>query len=250
MKVIVIEDEKPAVEKLERMLRDIDPGINVIACLESVEDSINWLIKNPPPDLIFMDIQLDDGLCFEIFENAEISTPVIFTTAYDEYALKAFRVNSVDYLLKPFEHEALKRAFQKFHLLHRPNNLHQQVENLLKQFQPKTKKRLLIKVGEHYRSVQTTDIICFYIKERCNFIYLGRGKSYPVDQSLDKAEKLIDPSIFYRINRNFIVNYFAIKDIIVYSSSRLKIKLEDWPEEDDILVSRERVADFKEWMDR
>ncbi len=250
MKVIIIEDEKPAVKKLERMLRETDPGIEVVSRLESVEESINWLTQNQPPELIFMDIQLEDGLCFEIFENIQVNTPVIFTTAYDEYALKAFRVNSVDYLLKPIEQDALKKAVQKFRLFHIQANQQSRIEHLLHQLQPNIKERFLIKIGGHYKSVQAGDIKCFYVAERCNFIFLGNGRSYPVDYSLDKAEKMIDPASFFRISRNFIIHYRAIRDVIIYSSGRLKIKLEDWQGMEDMLVSRERVAAFKKWMDR
>lgn len=249
MKVLIIEDERPAARKLERLLKEIDSNIEVVEVTESVEESINWLEQHSSPDLIMMDIQLSDGLCFEIFENIEVHIPVIFTTAYDEYALKAFKVNSVDYLLKPIDPDALSKALHKFktvHVQYKSNS----IEKLISQFSPKSKERFLIRIGEHFRSVQTFDIICFYILERCTFIKTCKDKSYPIDYSLDQVEKLIDSGKFFRINRKYIINISSIKDIIAYSSSRLRIILNGWPENDEILVSRERVKDFKEWMDR
>jgi DNA-binding LytR/AlgR family response regulator len=250
VKVLIIEDELPASQKLERLLKEIDESIEVVGVLESVEDSTNWFLQNPGPDLIFMDIQLNDGLSFEIFENIEIKTPIVFTTAFDEYALKAFKVNSVDYLLKPLDSDALNKAVQKYKSVFSKDEYNSRIENLLDQLQPKTKERILIKIGEHYKSIQINDINYFFIKERCSFINLGKGKNYSIDYSLDKAEKMIDPKKFFRVNRNFMINISAIKDIIAYSSNRLKIVADGWPDDNVILVSRERVADFKVWMDR
>jgi len=250
MKVLIIEDEHPASQKLERLLKEIDEDIEVVGFLESVEDSINWFLQNPHPDLIFMDIQLSDGLSFEIFENIEIKTPTIFTTAFDEYALRAFKINSVDYLLKPLDSYALNKAVQKYKTVYMKEEYYSKIENLLNQLQPKIKERILIKIGEHYKSIQINDINYFFIKERCSFINIGKGKNYAIDYSLDKAEKMIDPKKFFRVNRNFIANFSSIKDIVAYSSSRLKIIIDGWSSDDEILVSRERVADFKEWMNR
>jgi len=250
MKVLIIEDEQPASQKLIRLLGEIDSTIEIMDVLRSVEEAINWFSKHPDPELIFMDIQLEDGICFEIFESCSIKSPVIFTTAYDEYSLKAFKVNSVDYLLKPIVPEELKNAIDKFKKVHSHNDDIAKIESIINQLQPKTKERFLIKVGEHYRSVQISSINCFYIKERCNFINVDNGKNYDIDYSLDKVEHMIDSKMFFRVNRNFIINFSAIHDIIVYSSNRLKIILSNWTEKDEIMVSRERVADFKNWMDR
>jgi DNA-binding LytR/AlgR family response regulator len=250
MKVLIIEDERLASQKLTRLLEEIDPGIEIVKILRSVEGTINWLLKNSYPDLIFMDIQLEDGICFEIFENCDIRTPVIFTTAYDAYTLKAFKVNSVDYLLKPVAKDDLKNAIEKFKEVHINKPDQAIIESFLNLQQSRTKERFLVKIGEHYRSVQAGNINCFFIKERCNFINVDDGKNYAIDYSLDKIEKLVDSKMFFRINRNFIINYSAIQDVIAYSSNRLKIILNHWTEEDDILISRERVTEFKEWMDR
>lgn len=250
MKVVIIEDEQPAVRKLTRLLAETDSDIEVVDVLQSVEQTINWFLQNPAPDLLFMDIQLEDGLCFEIFEKSRIKTPVIFTTAYDEYILKAFKVNSVDYLLKPVALAELKTAIEKFREFHSQNTGFTRIESVLNQLQSRTKERFLIKIGEHYKSVPAIDINCFYIRERSNFILVNNGKNYPIEYSLDKIEQLVDPGLFFRVNRNYIVNYSAIQDIIAYSSSRLKIILKNRNENDEILVSRERVPDFKKWMDR
>lgn len=249
MKVLIIEDEKPAAQKLIRLLGEINPNIEIIDVLKSVEQSINWFLNNPKPELIFMDIQLEDGVCFEIFENKAIDTAIIFTTAYDEYTLRAFKLNSIDYLLKPIDPEELKNAIKKFHTHYKKAD-YENLESIINQLQATKKERFLIKIGEHYKSVQTATINCFYIKERCNFIHVDNGKNYPINYSLDRIEQLINSKTFFRINRNFIINFAAIRDIIAYSSNRLKIKLKDWTEQEDIIVSRERVSDFKEWMDR
>ncbi len=250
MRVVIIEDEQPASQRLIRLINQIDPTIEVATVLESVEQATNWMVSHPHPDLIFMDVQLEDGLCFEIFERCTIKTPIIFTTAYDSYSLRAFKVNSIDYLLKPISPLELKEAIEKHKALQIQRGDITKLEALINQLQPKTKERFLIKIGDHYRSIPVTQINCFYISERCNFILSDKGKSYALDISLDKAELLIDSRLFFRVSRNFIVNYNAIRDIMAYSSSRLKIILSDWNEKDEIVVSRERVAEFKGWMDR
>lgn len=249
MKVLIIEDEQPAAHKLIRLLKEIDGEIEIMDILSSVEQSINWFAGHPSPELIFMDIQLEDGICFEIFENCKIHTPVIFTTAYDAYALKAFKVNSVDYLLKPISPDDLKMAINKYKSLHQPTMNYLHLQAIIEQLQPKIKERFLIKIGEHYISVQAQSINCFYIMERNTFVLTDKGKNYPIDYSLDKIEQLVDPKYFFRVNRNCIVNFSAIQDIISYSSSRLKIVLTSRTDLEDILVSRERVAGFKEWME-
>jgi two-component system response regulator LytT len=250
MRVLIIEDEQPASRKLARLLHEIDETIEVSGILESVEATTNWLINNPHPELIFMDIQLEDGLCFEIFENIELKTPVIFTTAYNEYSLKAFKVNSVDYLLKHIDLGELKGAIDKFRTVHQKGIDLLKIETLLSQIQPRTKERFLIKIGEHYRSVQVSNINCFYIRERCNFINVDNDRNYAIDYSLDKVEKMVDPRKFFRANRNFIINFAAILDIVAYSANKLKVSLANWTDKEEILISRDRVADFKKWMDR
>ena len=249
MKVLIIEDEQLAARKLIRLLEEIDDTIEIAGVIASVESAVNWLLSNRAPDLIFMDIQLEDGICFDIFDKCEIKTAVVFTTAFDEYTLKAFKVNSVDYLMKPVKPAELKSAIQKFNQLHNRIDF-SGIEMALKQLQLKQKERFLIKVGEHYKSIEISDIDCFYIKARCNFIHINTGKNYAIDYSLDKIEEMVDSRMFFRINRNMIINFLSIQDIITYSSTRLKISLKNWTENVEILLSRDRVADFKLWMDR
>lgn len=249
MKVLIIEDEQLAAKKLIRLLKEIDTGIEITEVIGSVERAVNWLLSNPHTDLIFMDIQLEDGLCFDIFEKSKIKTPVVFTTAYDDYTLRAFKVNSVDYLLKPIKPDELISALGKFNQLHNRIDF-SGIEMALRHLQPKQKERFLIKVGEHYKSIEISEIDYFYITERCNFIHIISGKSYAIDYSLDKIEEMVDLKIFFRINRNMIINFSFIKDILAYSSNRLKITLKNRTELEEILVSREKVSDFKKWMDR
>ena len=250
MKVLIIEDERPAAQKLIRLLKEVDSHIEVIGILQSVEQATNWLTENPTPELIFMDIQLEDGISFEIFENVTIKSPVIFTTAYDEYALKAFKVNSIDYLLKPVDPVELKNALDKYRHFHSSQADNARYETLLRHLYTSYKERFLIKIGEHYKSVPVKDVACFYILERGTFLLTRTGKHYPMDYSLDKIEQQVDPKSFFRVNRNCIVNHDAIGDMIAYSSNRIKLILSAWRENGDILVSRERVAGFKQWIDR
>lgn len=250
MKVLIIEDERPASQKLIRLLKEADSGVEVIDVLGSVEQSINWFFKNQSPELIFMDVQLEDGLCFEIFEKIRIEAPIIFTTAYDEYALKAFKVNSIDYLLKPVNPDELENALNKFKIVHRTKQNYSKYESAIRELPHQNKERFLIKIGEHYKSVPISDVSCFYSLERSVFLFSSSAKNYPIDYSLDKIEQLVDSKLYFRVSRNFIVNYYAIQDMISYSSNRIKIILANWKEKEDIVVSRERVSDFKKWMDR
>lgn len=250
MNVLIIEDEHLASERLATMLLEIDPDINVLAKLESVIDSINWLNENPNPDLIFMDIQLDDGICFEIFDSVKIEKPIIFTTAYDSYAIKAFQVNSVDYLLKPIEKVALFKALEKYKQIYGQHKAQiEEVKHLSEQIGGSYKKRFFVKVGNHYHSVLIDDIQCFLIQERAVFLRTVSGKKFDMDYSLDRIQTLVDPGKFFRINRNFLIHIDAIQDIYSYSSNRLGVKLK-MLDHLDMIVSREKVADFKQWLDR
>ena len=251
MKVIIIEDEQLASEKLNKMLCEIDPDIQVQAILESVAASANWLSKNPAPDLIFMDIQLDDGISFEIFDTVKINTPIIFTTAYNEYAIKAFKVNSVDYLLKPYTEKDLTAAINKYKELHAGQNIPlEKIDHLYQQLIKDYKTRFFVKIGTHYHSISIDEIACFFIRERGTFIKTKIGKNLDIDYSLDQIQKIVDPMKFFRINRNYVINIDSIADIISYSSSRLKVILKNFEHLDDLLVSREKTGDFKKWLDR
>jgi len=252
MNVFIIENEKPAADKLVRLLHKIDDNISIVGVIETVEGAVNWFQNNPPPDLIVIDIQLDDGLCFEIFDTIKVELPVIFTTAYDEYALRAFKVNSVDYLLKPIEEGSLRKAIDKFKTLHfiLPSD---RLRQLLGEFNKQYKTRFLVKIGSNYRSVLLNEICCFYILERATFIRTLSGKDYAVDNSLDNLQKIVDPDKFFRINRNCLININAIGNLLSYSSSRLQIKLnENVPSisEDYLVVSREKVNELKKWIDK
>lgn len=250
MKVVIVEDEILAAEKLKGLLHQIDAEIEVVKVLESVVESINWFSANPTPDLIFMDIQLDDGISFEIFDAVKINAPIIFTTAFDEYAIRAFKVNSVDYLLKPIEKNAMKIALQKFKTVYtEKSSFEERVSQVFEQLSKQYKLRFFIKIGMKFQSVRVNEICCFFVEERNTFVQTQKGKIYDLDYSLDQLQKMVDPEQFFRINRNFLVNINCIDEIISYSTSRLKLKLLS-ETSGDLIVSRDKVSEFKHWMDR
>jgi DNA-binding LytR/AlgR family response regulator len=250
MKVVIVEDEILAAEKLKRLLFEVAPEIRVLQVLETVEDSVNWFASNASPDLIFMDIQLDDGISFEIFDEVKIDAPIIFTTAFDEYAIRAFKVNSVDYLLKPIEQVALKNSIEKFKsIFSERRSFEDRVSQVFKQISNSYKSRFFIKVGVKYKSVQVSEICCFFVEERNAFLKTQKGKTYDLDNSLEQLQKLIDPNLFFRINRNYMVNINCIDEIISYSTNRLKLNLKTGIS-DDLIVSRDKVSEFKRWMNR
>lgn len=249
MKVLIIEDERLAAEKLADLLMQVDPGIKIAAILESVEDSIGWFMANPSPDLIFMDVQLDDGISFEIFDAVKIEVPVIFTTAFDKYAIRAFKVNSIDYLLKPVDKEALAGAIGKFRKIHASSMVDEKISKVYEQLVNPWKTRFFVRVGSHFQSVPVEDVAVFFVEERCTFLRTSGGKSYALDLSLDQVQKKVNPSLFFRINRNYLINLNFISEIISYSSTRLKIKLNSFTN-DDMIVSRDKSAEFKQWLDR
>lgn len=250
MKVIIIEDEKPAARRLNRMLNALD--IEPIAMLHSVEEAVNWFYKNEHPDLLFLDIQLSDGLSFEIFEEVEVKSAIIFTTAYDEYALKAFKLNSIDYLLKPIDSDELVTAIDKFKTLQKSSsNKGLDIEQLKKLITPSPKsfkKRFTVKIGQHIKMISIESIECFYSENKATHIHTIDNRSYLIEDTLEQLEDKLQPETFYRVSRKFVVNINAIKDIIAYSNSRLKILLNSYSES-EIIVSRERVRDFKNWLE-
>lgn len=250
MKTVIVEDEQLAAQKLLRTLEEIVPDIELLGIIPSVEKAVNYFNQPTNAELIFMDIQLDDGICFEIFEKLELSVPIIFTTAYDEYTLKAFKQNSIDYLLKPIKKDELQNAIEKYRKVHKGISL-TDLQKAISTFKTdEYKERFLIKVGEHYKSLEIKTANCFFVKESYTFISTFDGRSYGLDYSLDKVENLIDPKDFFRVNRNYIVQYSAIENINIYSSNRLRVKIKAFDENEDIIVSRERGKEFKEWMDR
>lgn len=251
MNVLVIENEKPASERIIRLLKGIDSSAVIIGVLETVEESVNWFNTNTQPEMILMDIQLDDGLCFEIFENVSIEVPVIFTTAYDEYTLKAFKVNSIDYLLKPVSVESLKAALDKYHKFYSgKSQLKYDIEKLIRELSGQYKSRFLIRSGPKYRSVAVKDISHIHITEKSVFIKDFSGREYALDYSLDQLQEMLDPGKFYRINRDCIVNIESVSQMVSYSSSRLQLTLRTEKDSANFVVSRDKVVNFKKWIDR
>lgn len=248
MNVVIIEDEKPSARLLERKLNAI--GVEVNMKLHSVEDSIQWFVNNPEPDLIFLDIQLSDGLSFEIFETVKIVAPVIFTTAYDEYAIQAFKLNSIDYLLKPIDKNELSFAVNKFKSNFQNENKEvnlSEIKKLISNNSKEYKKRFTVNVGTSIKIFNTIDIACFYSQDKTSYLLTNSGRSYILDSSLDKIYDTLDPEVFFKVNRKYVLNINEIKDIINYSNSRLKVNL-NTPTEDDIIVARDRVKAFKNWL--
>ncbi|MBE7633751.1 response regulator [Tenacibaculum finnmarkense genomovar ulcerans] len=251
MNVIIIEDEKPAARRLKRMLSELN--IEAQTMLHSVEESINWFQNNKHPDLIFLDIQLSDGLSFEIFEEIEVKSAIIFTTAYDQYALKAFKLNSIDYLLKPLDQDELKVAVDKFKE-HQPKKSDVKVnidairKLLINPVDRKFKKRFTIKVGQHIKIIPIDQIVCLYSENKATYIHTNANRNYLIDNSLEYWQEHLNPEYFFRVNRTFIIHINAIKDIISYTNSRLQLMLHFY-DESEIIVSRERVKAFKNWID-
>ena len=254
MKVIIIEDEKPSARRLQRMLDKI--GIQAETMLHSVEESVAWFQENEHPDLIFLDIQLSDGLSFEIFDLVDVKSSIIFTTAYDEYALQAFKLNSVDYLLKPIDAEEMEKAINKFNLNHKANqpvtlnfdDIKKLLVNPIEREEKEYKKRFSVKVGQHLKLVPIEDIECIYSENKGTYLHTTEGRNFLIDQTLEQLENELHPELFFRVNRTFYVNIHAIKDMVNYTNSRLKIKLHTYNEQ-EVVVARERVKDFKNWLE-
>lgn len=245
--IVIVEDEKLAARRLERQL--YNKNYKVLQKLHSVEEATEWFRQNPKVDLIFLDIQLSDGLSFEIFDDVDIEADLIFTTAYDEYALKAFKLNSIDYLLKPIDEKELTSAVKKFE-----KRKSAQVINpeLLKQLfqEPQEAKhfktRFSVRVGERLKTFSVSEIACFESSDKATSLVTLEGKHYVIDDSLNQLEPQLVPKDFFRVNRSHIIHYQAIEDMISYSSSRIKITLKAL--KNPVIVSRDRVKGFKEWI--
>ncbi len=250
MNVLIIEDEAPAFRRLQKILDEIDPELEILEVIDSVEDSVKWLRNHSSPDLIFMDIQLSDGISFEIFDAIDISSPVIFTTAFDEYMLKAFKVNSIDYLLKPIKKEDLAQSIEKYRSLKTVFSGNTSMNDLIKQIRlddRKFKSRFLVKQGDKLLSIQTDDIEYFQTKN--GVVYLATSeKKYLLDFTLDDLIKQLDPEKFYRANRQFVIGYNAIKAIHRYHKGKLLVELQI-PTDEQIVVSSEKATEFKQWLD-
>ena len=259
MTVLIIEDEKLAANRLRGLIESVDPTVEIVGMLDSIKSSIAWFGTNQQPDLAFFDIQLADGLSFEIFDQAKVCCPVIFTTAYDEYALRAFKVNSIDYLLKPVDSEELKRAMDKYQNLHSSNNetpAYQPatistpvMDKVLQMLTKSYKNRFLVRAGEHIKTISVDQINFFYSMGKATFLNSSENKEYDIDYTLEELEVLLNPEHFFRINRKFIIAMKSIKDIVSYTNSRLKLRLIN-SSDDDIIVSREKVTAFKSWLDQ
>jgi len=250
MKVVIIEDEDLAARRLENMLKNYDPEIKVLDKLESVEESVNWFKNNPRPDLIFLDIHLEDDLSFAIFDKVEITAPIIFTTAFDEYAIKAFKLKSIDYLLKPIVQEDLNKAIEKYKEWNQSSASGIEMTdlyNLIKGKKPIYKERFSFTVGQKIRTFGVDEIAYFYSEEGMTFMVLKSKSEYPVDYSLEKLVDELDPIIFFRINRKYLIRLISIKNVHVYPKSRLKIEL-DPPTGNDVFVSIDKVTTFKKWL--
>jgi two-component system LytT family response regulator len=254
MKVIIVEDEHLTAERIQTLLNKIDPEISVLTVIDSVSKAVQWFGEHGSPDLIFMDIQLADGISFDIFDEAKVEAPVIFITAYQEYAIRAFKVNSVDYLLKPIEEGELRIALDKYR-----NHFNQDVklpkigsdllESIRQMISKPYKMRFMIKVGDHIKSVDVDDILFFYSQQKGTFIHTKDKRNYAVDYTLDGLGEMLDPAMFYRINRKYITSHKAIAELITLSGSKLKVRLVS-SDDDQIFISRDRLATFKEWLDQ
>lgn len=250
MKIIIVEDETPALNRIKKMVLELQPNAEIVATADSIESAVQVITNHKNIDLLLMDIELADGQSFEIFNRIEINTPVVFTTAYDEFALKAFKVNSIDYLLKPIEKNDLKIALDKFNNIHNNANDFENLKQLLSQVSiPKSaiKERFLVKLGERLISVNVNEIAYFQAKDKLTFLVTKNGNKYVVDYTLDELELLIDHKIFYHINRQFITSISSITNIHTYFNGKLKIQLNPIIEE-DVLVSREKASELKAWL--
>jgi len=254
MKVVIIEDEHLIAQRIKDLLLKINPGITVLATMDTVKRACEWFSKNEKPDLVFMDIQLADGLSFDIFDLVKIESPVIFITAYQEYAIRAFKVNSVDYLLKPVAEENLRFALGKYDRYYHfqdsvPEIGPELIRNIREMISKPYKSRFMIKVGDHIKSVDVEEILYFYSQQKGTFLHTSDKRNYAIDYTLDRLTELLNPDIFTRINRQYIASHRAITELISLSGSKLKVRLQH-SDDDQIYISRDRLSSFKEWLDQ
>lgn len=256
MKILIVEDEELAVKKLKKTLSEVDGAAEVIGITDSIQSTVNWLENNATPDLILMDIELSDGQSFEIFSRTKVKSAVIFTTSYDEFALKAFKVNSIDYLLKPVQKEELSAALSKFKTMsgmYKPAdkpelNMDALIQELQQKLQPKDyRKRFLVKHGQKLVSIETDDIAYFFSDGRLNFFKTFDNRKFVVDYTMDELEDMLDPQRYFRISRSFYISVASIDQIHDYFGNRLLLHLKPAVDKEAI-VSREKVSDFKKWM--
>lgn len=251
MTILIIEDEEPAYKRLQKMLKELEPGHILLDQIVSVSSAVKWFKENNAPDLIISDIQLSDGISFEIFKQVDIKCPVIFTTAYDQYAIEAFKVNSIDYLLKPVKKEELGKAVTKFKAL-TPATAAPDIDinKLLQSLQPAGtdyKKRFVVRYGEHIKTIDIEEVVYFYTEDKATFLCTKDARRFVVDFNLDTLDSILDPKVFFRINRQYIISIHSIAEMFAYSKSRVLIKLNP-PSKHETIVSTERSADFKHWL--
>lgn len=246
MNIVIIEDEPIAASRLEKMLSKLYSNVNVLSQPDSIKSSISFFEKNEEAiDLVFMDIHLSDGQSFQLFDKVEIDAPVVFTTAYDEYALKAFEVNSIDYLLKPIKEEDLKRSVEKWKSFTKSGNLSKQNKEIINNLSKQS--RIVVRYGSVIKAIEISEAAYFYTSQKVTFMVLKTGESLPIDENLDELEGILDNKDFYRINRQYIVSFNSIESMTAYTKSRVKLQLKPNSEEETI-VSTERSSDFKKWL--
>jgi DNA-binding LytR/AlgR family response regulator len=253
MTILIIEDEEPAFRRLQKMLKELEPDHTMLNQIVSVSSAVKWFKENEAPDLIISDIQLSDGVSFEIFKQVDIKCPVIFTTAYDQYAIEAFKVNSIDYLLKPVKKEELEKAVAKFKAISPAMAAAPAIDinKLLQSLQPATgteyKKRFVVRYGEHIKTIDIEEVVYFYTEDKASFLCTKDARRFVVDFNLDTLDSMLDPKVFFRINRQYIISIHSIAEMFAYSKSRVLIKLNPAAKHETI-VSTERSADFKLWL--
>ena len=251
LKILIIEDEEPAAKRLFKMIKEIEPGIELLDSIASVSSAIKWFKENDPPDLVFSDIQLADGTSFDIFKEVRILCPIIFVTAFDQYAIDAFKVNSIDYLLKPLKKDELLVAITKFKKTTTSQTPSFDINKLLEAYKPQSqsyKTRFIVRYGEHIKTIHTDEIAYFYTEDKVNFLTTHEGRRFAIDFNLDSLETLLEPKAFFRINRQFLISINSITEMFAYTKSRVLIKLKPVTKQETI-VSTERSADFKTWLD-
>lgn len=249
MNILIVEDEQIAAEKLITLLQRVNPEIAIVGHAKSIEEGKKLIENAPKIDLAFFDIQLEDGLSFSILEQVQTSFPIIFTTAYDDYAIRAFDHHSVAYLLKPIQKSDLEKAWQKFTSTHPPANYLHVLKNAIQDARkPNYKERFTVKIGDKIRLFEVEDIPCFFSREKGSFICTNEGKHYLVDYPLDRIESMVDPTHYFRINRKHMVRINAIEKVMQYTNSRLKVVLQGKFDE-DLIVAREKVKAFKAWLE-
>lgn len=248
---LIIEDEQPAASRLENLIKRLDPEIEIAGTIDTVEAALRWFKSHPQPDIIMLDIQLGDGLSFDIFSQTKIESYIIFTTAYDEYAIRAFELNSIDYLLKPVDETRLAQSlekFRKFRIQGQNVNIQTLIETLERRID-KYKRRFVVTISGRIKVVETGDVAFFYSKEKNTFLCSMEKKHFPLEFSLDHLEEMLDPELFFRVNRQYIVQYKSINKIEILSKSRIRIGTVP-SADDDILVSSARTSEFRSWLER